>query len=244
MLKLFRRIRRKLLAEKKLGKYLLYAIGEIFLVMVGILMALQVNNWNNEKSDRNKEISILKELQRNLQANVGQFSLAMTQQDTIVRNIDLIMEQIKNKVPYHDSLGVKYASIAWTEEFIYVNSAFETLKTSGFDLIISDSLRENIIQLFNVEYPRISDVTQKISQMDYSSLMTFYLRHIEYDKEGNCIVIDDDKLANDKEFTNMLSGRRVWKIDVIKTYKDLIEQSLNLSEMIDRELERRERLVR
>ena len=46
MLKFFRRIRRKLLNEGSLRKYLVYAIGEILLVMVGILLALQVNNWN------------------------------------------------------------------------------------------------------------------------------------------------------------------------------------------------------
>ena len=61
------------------------------------------------------------------------------------------MGQIKNKIPYHDSLGIKYATIAWTEEFNIANSAFETLKTLGFDLISSDSLRESIIHLFNIK---------------------------------------------------------------------------------------------
>ena len=240
MLKFFRKIRQRLLTENKFSKYLLYAIGEIILVMVGILMALQVNNWNQERADRNRENSILKEFQRNLHANVNQFSSEITKQDSIVRGIDIIMRQIKNKIPFHDSLGLKYAAIAWTEEFNYVNSAFETLKTSGFDLIRSDSLRENIIQLFNVEYVRISDVIQKVSQTEHYQLNALYLRHIEYDKNGNGIVNDDDNLTNDKEFTNMLSSRRIWKIDIINTYNDLIERSLKLSEMIGRDLKRRE----
>jgi hypothetical protein len=46
MLKFFRRIRRQLLSENQFTKYSLYAAGEIFLVVVGILIALQVNNWN------------------------------------------------------------------------------------------------------------------------------------------------------------------------------------------------------
>jgi hypothetical protein len=48
MLKFFRRIRRKLLDEGSLRKYLVYAIGEITLVVIGILIALQINNWNIE----------------------------------------------------------------------------------------------------------------------------------------------------------------------------------------------------
>ncbi|WP_445385853.1 DUF6090 family protein [Robiginitalea sp. IMCC44478] len=236
MIRFFRNIRQRLLTENKFSKYLLYAIGEIILVMIGILMALQVNNWNNERADREKEITILKEIQRNLQTNVKQFTEEAKMQGSIVESISLIMDQIKNKVPYHDSLGVKYAAIAWTEEFNFANSAFETLKTIGFDLISSDPLRENIIQLFNIRYTRISDVIQKVSVTEHSQLNTLYLKYIEFDEQGKAIVVDSEKLFKDTEFTNMLSSRRIWKIDIISTYKELIEESLALSEMIDREL--------
>ncbi|MBT8306228.1 MAG: hypothetical protein KJN85_04770, partial [Maribacter sp.] len=49
MIKFFRKIRQQLLIENRTGKYLLYAIGEIVLVVIGILIALQINNWNEEK---------------------------------------------------------------------------------------------------------------------------------------------------------------------------------------------------
>jgi len=66
MLKFFRQIRKKLLAEDKLKKYLIYASGEILLVMPGILLALQVNNWNQEGkyriSERELFIGIKEEL--------------------------------------------------------------------------------------------------------------------------------------------------------------------------------------
>ncbi|MEJ2113692.1 MAG: DUF6090 family protein, partial [Flavobacteriaceae bacterium] len=52
MIKLFNKIRQRLLSENKFSKYLLYAIGEIILVVIGILIALQVNNWNNERKEQ------------------------------------------------------------------------------------------------------------------------------------------------------------------------------------------------
>ena len=58
MIKFFRRIRQKLLSESKFSKYLLYAIGEIVLVMIGILLALQVNTWNEQKKDWGKRTEI------------------------------------------------------------------------------------------------------------------------------------------------------------------------------------------
>ncbi|MGB5318748.1 DUF6090 family protein [Eudoraea sp.] len=51
MIKFFRRIRQQLLKENNLSKYLLYAIGEIVLVVIGILIALQINNWNQENKE-------------------------------------------------------------------------------------------------------------------------------------------------------------------------------------------------
>ncbi|WP_445383062.1 DUF6090 family protein [Robiginitalea sp. IMCC43444] len=239
MIQFFRKLRHKFLTENKFSKYLLYAIGEILLVVIGILIALQVNNWNNERDNRQKEITILKEIQRNLETNVMQFTTEAKMQGSIVESISLIMDQIKNEVPYHDSLGVKYAAIAWTEEFNFANSAFETLKTQGFDLISSDPLRDNIIQLFNIRYTRISDVIQKVSMTEHSQLNTLYLKYIEFDEQGKAIVVDSEDLFKDKTFTNMLSSRRIWKIDIISTYRELIEESLALSEMIDRELKKR-----
>jgi len=51
MLRFFRTLRQRLLTENKFSRYLLYAVGEILLVMIGILLALQVNNWNNNRID-------------------------------------------------------------------------------------------------------------------------------------------------------------------------------------------------
>lgn len=66
MIKLFRQIRFKLMSQNQTSRYLKYAIGEILLVVVGILIALQINNWNEESKNTKKEIYILKELQKEL----------------------------------------------------------------------------------------------------------------------------------------------------------------------------------
>ena len=63
MIKFFRKIRQKLLAKNKFSKYLIYAIGEIVLVVIGILIALQINNWNEQqktKSNQEKYLTLLK----------------------------------------------------------------------------------------------------------------------------------------------------------------------------------------
>jgi len=66
MIKFFRNIRQNLLAEGKTSKYLKYAIGEIILVVIGILIALQINNWNENRKANIEEQRILETLYENL----------------------------------------------------------------------------------------------------------------------------------------------------------------------------------
>jgi hypothetical protein len=70
MIKFFRKIRQNLLMENKTGKYFKYAIGEIVLVMIGILLALQVNNWNENRKIRNTEQRLLRDLRTEIQSNI------------------------------------------------------------------------------------------------------------------------------------------------------------------------------
>jgi hypothetical protein len=70
MIKFFRKIRKNLLSEGKTGKYFKYAIGEIVLVMIGILLALQVNNWNINRTNAKQEIAILSQLENEYEENL------------------------------------------------------------------------------------------------------------------------------------------------------------------------------
>ena len=72
MLKFFRKIRQNLLLEGKTGKYFKYAIGEILLVVIGILIALSINNWNENRKTASEEQLLLKDLQIDLQSNLEQ----------------------------------------------------------------------------------------------------------------------------------------------------------------------------
>lgn len=134
MLKFFRRIRQKLLAEGKLKSYTFYAIGEIFLVVVGILIALQINNWNEGRKARAKEIVMLLELRASLSQEAAQITQVKEKIERS-RNACSIIEQFGRSEPIEDEeLHKALAAVFTYASLDPMTSAYETLKTSGVSL--------------------------------------------------------------------------------------------------------------
>ncbi|MEO2053483.1 DUF6090 family protein [Flagellimonas beolgyonensis] len=86
MLKFFRKIRQNLLSEGKTGKYLKYAIGEIILVVIGILIALQINNWNENRKNKLLEQQLLKALLTEFETNLANLDLVIKFNDSNIQN--------------------------------------------------------------------------------------------------------------------------------------------------------------
>lgn len=115
MIKFFRKIRQNLLSEGKTGKYMKYAFGEIVLVMIGILLALQVNNWSESQKAKEKEEYYLTKLEENLK------------QDTLTLNLQL--ERIRIKLKNIKTLSLINDISKDSLELLLVQSL---LSTNGF----------------------------------------------------------------------------------------------------------------
>ena len=76
MIKFFRKIRQKLLSENRFNKYLLYAFGEIILVVIGILIALQINNWNESKQNHKKVDKLLAKIQKDIESDITEINVS------------------------------------------------------------------------------------------------------------------------------------------------------------------------
>ena len=94
MIKFFRRIRQQLLSEGNTGKYLKYAIGEIILVVIGILIALQVNNWNEGKKIEQEQLLFLNTLKEDLNNDLEQLDQILTFQQEKLDTINVLKEEM------------------------------------------------------------------------------------------------------------------------------------------------------
>ena len=97
MIKFFRHIRQKLLSENKFYKYLLYAIGEIVLVVIGILIALSINNWNELKKERQLEVNTLKEIRNSFINDLKELNGGVNNYDRSTHKLEqMLVEFSKN----------------------------------------------------------------------------------------------------------------------------------------------------
>jgi hypothetical protein len=112
MIKFFRKIRQNLLMENKTGKYFKYAIGEIVLVVIGILIALQINNFNEQRKDSEKEQVVLKQLKEDYETDLNQLRQKMAMRDGIVLSALNVLKAIDypDKI-VRDSLIINLAKI-------------------------------------------------------------------------------------------------------------------------------------
>lgn len=164
MISLFRKIRQKLLRENKIGNYLQYAIGEILLVVIGILIALQINTWNEGRKTKRFENEILFLIDQNLQQDSLMLSQELDKATIAIELTDRLLEQVALK-NYKDSLNTWMGKIISFERFKSQSSAFEVLKAKGIETISDKKLQLALISYYDVN---LFQVNQSLNDVENS----------------------------------------------------------------------------
>lgn len=147
MINFVRKIRQNLLLEGKTRKYLKYAFGEIVLVMVGILLALQVTNWNNQRLERLRERAILKNLQIDFQNNIANLETASASFEVAYQASVDLLEIIKGDQQINPEEVEHLVDIIVNKTMSYdliTGSINEIFNTGSLNLIQDSALKKQI----------------------------------------------------------------------------------------------------
>ena len=232
MQKFFRKLRQKLLNEGQLQKYLLYAIGEIFLVVIGILIAIQINDWNEDRKGRIQEAILLEKLSQNIESNLMVIRETMQQDSASLQAIENLFFILENDLPYHDSIAGQFGYALAAFPTSLSSSTMETIRAKGVDLIRSDQIREQALDLFDIEYQQVAEIYQT-DQQSYNNVEQGYiLKNFQWTNFGT-IPNDYSSILDDQEMLNILSMRRVFREYSILIKKGVMEKSGRLIKEID-----------
>lgn len=228
MLKFFRRIRMKLLQKGNLKRYLVYALGEILLVMIGILLALQVNNWNEERKSGLKEIESLIGLETNLDKNIESLRKSIDFQNFTIQGIEHIISHLQSPTPNpNDSLLIYYGYSTWYEQIAVSASTYESLKSNGFEIIKNGDIKNKIIELFEVVYATQEKASSAVGPVYGQVGLQMAI------KNGHIIkrILSSNEFEKEDayfELLNFMEGKKKWKRDFLMAQEDLLEKTLEL----------------
>ena len=215
MLGFLRRIRRSLIEKGHLRKYLVYAIGEILLVVIGILLALQVNNWNEDRKSSKEIQEVLSALKSNTNSNIQQLQQVNRGDLEVINSIKLIMNNLTHSKVYNDTLAHHFMHSGYYHEPAWKMGAYETLIAKGLDSVETDSLRERIVDVYEVGYQKLSEnmlITRDLSTSLMFPAISQRLRVTDFSVdtfEEKAEPVHYEQLVGDETYLNILS---LWRL--------------------------------
>jgi hypothetical protein len=244
MIPFFRKIRKKMADDNKPIKYARYAIGEITLVVIGILIALQINNWNEYRKDRALEKEILEQILGDIEIDRETLKRAMNMSNYSIESNKYILKAAKEGKEFDSILEYNFSMTTIPFSFFQAERAtYDNIKSIGFQIISNKKLRKEIQYLYK-RYEVADRVAEHmnleyLNTMDLQSLQKYDLvsEHIDPTVKTGNQPLDWKTLRNDIIFMNNLANMISLHKIILSIYDEIDIMAKELQESIHKELE-------
>ena len=216
-------------AGKQVRTFWIYALGEFALVFLGILIALQVDNWNQNQRVRKLETVMLGELLANLKSDLDDVNSNIDIQTSSLVSAQITLDFIDGDGPWHDSLSTHFGNLSDATIFYENISSYESLKSLGIDLISNDSIRQQITHLYAVSYELMATLEERALTHTFESMNASIGKHL-FTKEllRSYVPLDLTELKESNEFRNNVMISFVLTGFQLVTYKRIKEELQNM----------------
>jgi hypothetical protein len=255
MLTFMRKIRKSLINSGAVRKYVLYAIGEIALVVIGILIALQINNWNEANKLLAKEIKVYQEIHSELGETLEDVIDDKGDWEDIFNATVKIRDMMVQNNFQEDSL-MRYISKTFDlEQSNPKTSAFESLKSLGLDILSNDTLRQKITTLYQLTIPLLvksdaaveaAKIREKIYplwepylQVNRREIQTLLeLNELAYNRGKYLVFKNSESILKDEALLLTLQNSLNWRFRVIRQHEWVVNRIESVMSDIEAELKR------
>jgi hypothetical protein len=250
MIKLFRNIRKNLLNEGKTTKYFKYAIGEIVLVVIGILIALQINDWNEVRKINNKSYNYLQRLQEDMSTNITEAERFINHTERKQKYSTVALEALEahelspsQKEDFDRYLKEYYQFQIVISDFNTVN---EMTSSGDLGLIKNQWLRSKFSDLakdrdFIMEVNQSNHDAYKINIDLFQKHIRYRVENIDTDSTTVSATYDFQAMANDATFVNQISSQSVNWYEITRMYKSYKTALSTAKDIIEVELKKYEK---
>ena len=203
---------------------------ETFVIIIGILGAITLNNWNENRKNNNLERKLLTELVSNLETNIESLNSSNRRNTNSIRGIDSLIYHFENSTS-SDSLRSFFMRSVYISTLNLSYSSFESMKTIGFEIINHDQIRLSIIDLFEISY---THHVRSINEAEQAFFQT-YVGWAMSNRHKIDLVLNLPDIRNDDTYDfmrNYVVSKKVWKTAIIRGNNNLLNQTKDLKELI------------
>ena len=242
MIKFFRRIRRSLLSENQFSRYLLYAIGEVILVVIGILLALQINTWNSNKNNRAKEQVYLKSFQNDMRANLKELERVITKSSQTMATSDSLLRYAEGQLKLETAKEVQDLVLI-TANYTFFFGAEGTIKdifgSGDLALIQNDSIRKAMVNWeADLKYLKEFETLGKDNQLSYINYLKAKTPIYKYQMKKDFLDSNNiEKIIADEIFLNLLGEQKYMAKEMNQLYLIQKNKMINLLEQVSKAID-------
>ena len=214
MIKFFRHIRKSLIQKNQMGKYLKYAIGEILLVVLGILIALQINNWNENRKNKITEKQLVERFKLDIEANITELHRIINKTENTHLYIDSILNEYEHQAHNFSLKELGILLIKGRSFTVYgtsEGSINDIIGSGQLDLISNDSIRYAIGSWqSNLKPIREWEKIDRETTDTYRARLDTYLDLLNRSKGTMLNQKSKEAIFKDRVFINYLVDRKVY----------------------------------
>jgi len=232
-MKLFRNIRQNLIKEGKLRRYLIYAIGEILLVMIGISLAFQLNNWNDNRIKENTEISYYQNIKGQIEDDKS-----LIEEQVAYNNHYLVQFKYANEIleandrSKIDTLGLITRNLTQYSDFDRKGNIYETLVNSGEIKLLKNLIIVNRIRVLEEKYNYVN----RMENIHYDAMMKYVIQAVTPVLKFSDASVQKPDLLYTYEFQNLVLSLIQIMTEKGGVYNEALDEIDNITNLINIEL--------
>lgn len=217
MVHFFRKIRQSLLVDRKFTRYALYALGEIALVVIGILIALQINNWNEERIESVREQLVLNQLKAEYESNLAQLESKIEIRNLLIKSANEVLQYYETKGSInHDSLTKRLSQLILLPTFDPIQN---DLVSSGNINILKNTELKRLLTNWTSDVIQLQETEQLYVGYVANHVVPFFDRtgvgrdvyHAFWNDKSNLSILLDAKT-----FDPPIAGKSEIAVDITK----------------------------
>jgi len=234
MIKFFRHIRQKLIERNHVGKYMMYAVGEVLLVVIGILIALSINNWNDQRKINIQEQVLLKRLDKEFKANKNQLANKIDIRNSIIQNCTKLLKDY-NK-PENADLEQTIIHLSSILPTTYDPIQNDLVSSGTVEIIRNEALKQMLVS-WSTDVKQLQEVEQLFFSFYEKSIVPYNIeigiqRDISYYfwEQGTASLLEYQELENPTPGKSKISQLSKEKVFNDPKLEGIIAATLNFNQ--------------